>query len=290
MHNFCHWLNKEGENAYLAFITANPNFLERRIFTTTNKNFFNDKLITKPISSDLLTSEFLEQSIVIYPDILVGNPLKAKKIVRFLGNKQSNWPHKNFLNIEKGAFILSHSKIFHENPNAVLFNATIDPIFYEENEVIETIPYEKRNLDLIYHGKGVYYGECKKFKNTFVLDRSFITDKHQVCLLLKKCRFLFTYDSLSNLNAEAVVAGAVPIILRYDPWTEEEINNLEHSYLPRGNLLQIKNDLIFGNVEYKNFVLQKQKFIDSIKSLESSWINNFLRIKEEIKNYFMDNT
>lgn len=289
MHNICHLLNEQGENAYLAFITQNPNFLERRIFTTSNNSFLDSNLLTKPITQDLLTEEFLKDCIVVYPDILVGNPLKAKKIVRYLGNKQANWPHKNFLNIEKGAFILSHSNIFHEKPNAVLFNPKIDPIFFEENKTINFIEFKKRNLDLLYYGKGIYYGECKNFKNTFLLDRSAIKDKHQVCLLLKQCRFLFTYDALSNLNAEAVAAGAVPIILRYDPWTEQEINNLEHSYLPRGNFLNIDNDIIYGNVDYEKFSLQKETFIKSIKLLENSWISRFSIVKEEIKKYFKNN-
>lgn len=286
MHKICHELNKLGETAYLAFITPISDFTKRRIFINSDPSLVNANLNTPVIPKNQFTKEFLDEAVVIYPDILVGNQLNAKKIVRFLGNRQSNWPHKNLLSIEEGAFILSHSKIFHPKPNAVLFNAYIDDFFYEENKLISSVEFKNRNLNLMYHGKGIYYGNCDVYKNTFFIDRRWLQDRYQLALLLKQTKYFFTYDSLSNVNGEAVAAGAVPVIMRYDPWTEKEINSLEHSYMPRGKFLELKDGNAYASIDYEEYVLQRKEYLESAKYIQDSWNVRLKTVVEQIKHYF----
>ena len=164
MHKFCNDLNEIGEEAYLVFLGPIENVIDRKIFISYDKSLINSNLNTPPLPKKFLKNGWVDDFIVVYTEVLAGNPLKAKNIVRWIGNKQifSSW--RQFLSIEKEAFTLAHSKIFLENSNEVLYNSHIDEIFFEKDDILD---HKDRNLDLIYHGKGADFTECKIYDNTF---------------------------------------------------------------------------------------------------------------------------
>lgn len=280
MHEMCHKLNSLGEEAYVAFMTPpfNGDQTQRKLVVSFDENLRNLNLNTPPLDKKYSPQQVREEFIVVYPEVLIGNPLSAKKIVRWLGNSQKTYSYSNFLSIEKDAYVLSFSKIFHEKPNYVLFNTFIDDFFYKNEKNLN-----KRNLDLIFHGKS---SAIDVYENTFLVDRYWPKDRKQLALLLKNCRFFYTTDSLSNINAEAVVAGAVPVFLKYDPWTQQEIDSFEIGPYPKGNLIDIKNNVINSYIDENKFYQEREEFIEKIKFYQKNWQKNFELAVNDIKKYF----
>lgn len=281
MHKFCHTLNSLKEQAYMAFLTTHvPINGKQDIILSNDPRLINLNLNTPPLMQR--DDYFINNSIFILPESLIKNPFPKSKIVRFLGNKPGFCTPGYNCEIHKNEFILSHSKIFSQNANSVLFNSFIDNFFYDQEEYI----FKDRVLDLVYHGKGILTSTCDTFENTYFIDRQWPKDRKQLAYLLKQCRYFYTYDSMTNLNAEAVAAGAVPIFLRYDPWKQEEIDSMECGKFPRGELLEIKDNKVYATVNIEKFNEERKNFLNKVKYYEETWDNRFKETVEQIKQYF----
>ena len=75
LHLLCHWLNRNGERAFLAHSSYSP------------------KLVTPDLLTPLLTGEILQHHqlqkktpIVVYPEITSGNPMQSDCVVRYVLN------------------------------------------------------------------------------------------------------------------------------------------------------------------------------------------------------------
>jgi len=283
LHEMCDQLNKINEEAYIAFLAPMVDPRDRKVIIKNDPSLLNKNLNTPILPKELLKNNWTNEFIVILPEVVVGNPLNAKNIVRWIGNKQSICSWGQFLSIENDAFILSFSRIFADKPHHVLYKSHIDEFFFESDNKTD---YKDRKLDLIYHGKGVQYLNCNIFDNTFFIDRFWPKSRHQLALLLKQCRYFYTYDVMSNINAEALAAGAVPIFVNYSPWTEKEIDSIEGGIFPRGKVLSIQDNLIFGDVDDILFKKQRSEYLNNVRILESNWNERFIKAIEEIKHFF----
>ncbi len=251
LHKLCDVINSKGHNCYLVYYTYNPDASKQAFWISDEPTLRNQKLNTPPLEQHNCNSTFVDNAIVIYPDAVIGNPLSAKKIVRYLGNKPGLVTPGHTLAIADNEFILSHSRILHNNPHSVIFNASIDHCFmYGEQDN----PPRNRNLDILYHGKGSMYTNCPYFSNTLFVGRDWPRGRHQLSILLKRCRYLFTYDPWSNINIEAIAAGAIPIFMQYDPFRESEINSAELGPIPKGEFICIKDGKIYGDANISEFV------------------------------------
>ncbi len=93
----------------------------------------------KPISDD---------TIVIYPEVIEGNPLKAKNVVRYFLNREG-LASGNRVNPSPDDFILAFNAMFHASPQAIVRYENLNP-----HVSLGSTPTVDRRLDCTY-GKGV---------------------------------------------------------------------------------------------------------------------------------------
>ena len=207
--------------------------LNREIVTHSIKDIFDPDFETLP-----------QDCVLIYPEVIAGNPLGGEQIVRMLGNRDGMLSGQKVADGTNNAeFYLSHSKLVHPSAHHYLFFAEQNALFGLENAVA----IGQRIMDLTYIGKGELYGDHHPIINDSVeITRGWPQQKNQLASLLKNTRFLFTYDSYSNLNVEAVLCGAIPILLGGDKWTADEIDGGELGRLPvlRADELDLSNPSI----------------------------------------------
>jgi len=159
-----------------------------------------------------------DDTIVVYPEVVEGNPLKAKNVVRYFLNREG-LASGNRVNPSPDDFILAFNAMFHASPQAIVRYENLNPHVY-----LGSRPTIDRRLDCTYMGKGVMYSDqCKVVEGTIEITRSAPADRQGLADLLRQTRFLYTFDVCSALNSEAIICGAVVVPLMFNPYKAEEL-------------------------------------------------------------------
>jgi hypothetical protein len=95
LHHLCHLINKNGGDAYLFPLNTRPvkiygafkALIKKYLLSLfrVSRKYKKNESFTTPLAKKLPVS--LEKWIVVYPEIVSGNPLKAKNVVRWLLHK-----------------------------------------------------------------------------------------------------------------------------------------------------------------------------------------------------------
>jgi hypothetical protein len=254
VHKIAHTINQLGGDARLVIYNGG--------FLFDGKQFTNPELNTPCLKQE--DKQLLLSSIVVYPEIIPGNPLCASRVVRYLGNKDGLLTGKK-MGSRSGDFLLAHSKVIEPNADCVLFNAEFNPAFNDTGVL-------SRDMDATYVGKGHIYGKCSIMANTLYIDRTWPYGAEQLAYVLRRTRFFYTWDSWTATNVDAILCGAVPYFLRYEPWTEAELDGSELGEIPRMDA----NHTEFYPLEFQK---KRRKLIKRIDELNATWEN---RVREFI--------
>jgi hypothetical protein len=157
----------------------------------------------------------IDESAVIYPEVILGNPLRSPRVVRYV----LNYPAANGYPMLHGErdFIVSFHPQYWKNADC---NATLiceEPIFNDR----DTRPALERGMDCSYIGKGATFGPCFKVPGSVQIDRKWPADKESLAMMLRNTRYFFTWDLSSQTNVDALLCGAVPVTMRMEPFTAE---------------------------------------------------------------------
>lgn len=219
----------------------------------------------------------INEHVVIYPEVIITNPLKAKNIIRYCGNKPGVLG-KEAPPINPKDFILSHSKKLIANPHHVLFFAYVDPAFHDNN----SFKAEDRTLDLVYEGKGHLYTKMKPIEGAVLITRNWPPEKQQLAILLRHTRFLYTYDSWTNLNLEAILCGAIPIFLHNGPFTDEEIDDSELGALPRIKF----NEYNVSDNFFNQFEIERLQLKNRLAKIQEDWQEGVAELTKKLGKHF----
>jgi hypothetical protein len=170
--------------------------------------------------------EFINNSCIIYPDIIKGNPLNSQKFATYVLGKP--------LYPIESDFIISFSKIYIEQSDFILFK----PFISEWMHARETMHWSERKLCLTYIGKGYQYAQCELIPGSVLIERDWPKDKRQLAELLRNCKYFFSWDSISATNTDAILCGAVPVLMQDKQIPRGEIDLTELGPLPHVNYFQ----------------------------------------------------
>lgn len=209
----------------------------------------------------------ITDEIVIYPEVVTGNPLNAKRVVRYFLNKET---HAAGNHVEAGAddFILTYSKFYRDKYDALLTKRSYRPYVEEVGE---------RTLNATYIGKGsMYRADCYIVPSTVEIGRTFPATKTELYDLLKKVKFFFTWDSMSGTNDDAIFCGAIPVFMTYHPFTEKEFVDYPHA------LFNSNGQIIIAD----NFNEQRKKYVAEYNSIIDRYEDNLKAVVAQIQEYF----
>lgn len=273
LHDLCEALNRNGYEAGIVFMHGG---------NATEQNFqyalSNDAALYRKNGNyhfyvdEAEARDVFQNGTVIYPDLILGNPLGAKRTVRYILNFNS----LSF----SGDFVLSYSKVYSEYSNFVLAKPFHHSCFTD----VGALPWSKRTLDLTYIGKGSGFIDCHRIENTILVERDYPRDKEQLALLLRQCRFFFTWDCVSATNYDAVMCGAIPILLHDKQINRQDINKMEVGAFPTtsfASIQELPNGLQFDEQQIDADVMA---FKNSYFHLINSWDESVKHFAE----YYLD--
>lgn len=232
MHRLCHDINSLGETAYITSPTTHPSL---------NAPYVGSKKFTK------------EEVVVIYPEIIHGNPLNAKNIVRWI----LNVPGDSFYDhLTSNDLILKYSESWklkkgykHDGYLRTTFSDKLGIFYNTSNE---------RNGSAFLIKKG---GMKTRMHPDDSIDLGSYQNNHEAMAeIFRKVKYFYCYDSYCYLACLANLCGCITIVTPSDFETFEE-------YI--GNNPQSKYGIAFG--------LENLKHAEDTISLVS---DNYKKVKE----------
>lgn len=161
---------------------------------------------------DKIDNSIRQQEIVVYPEIINGNPLQFKNVVRWI----LYFPGKNGGSVvyHPSELLFTWDKIYYNAP--VLYLSGIDRhLFYNEH-----LP-KTQNCYFVH--KGGKWKEINEIENCIEINMNFPETREDLSKLLKTTEILYSYDARSAINAEALLCGAKVKII-----TEEGFENYNY--------------------------------------------------------------
>lgn len=192
---------------------------------------------------NFITPEMQENAIVVYPEIIFGNPLGIKNVVRFvlnypglLGGSESYHPSE---------FIVTHNKLFY--PEAM--KLTIPLI--DQNKFYDNNSKKTQNCYFVY--KGGKFREVPELEGCVEINMAYPDSKEELAELLRTTEILYSYDDCSSLLDEAMLCGAKVKIITEDGFAtyngnyKEQVANFEEEI---ANFIELTQQLNYtGPIE-----------------------------------------
>ncbi len=275
LHDLCHELNVLGYNAAIIFFHSGDGLEKPYQWALSNRPDLyveGHQRHQLPMENpQKVIADFLQNGIMIYPEIIKGNPIGAKRVVRYLLVKE-NLGVNHYEADYPGDFICAFSKLFHKKPHHTLFKVTTPDFMNTE----DTVPWSERKMDATYFGKGPKYVECNVIPDTVLIERDWPKDQKQLAVMLKSTRFLFSFDGCSGIHTDAMMCGAVPVILHEKQLTRSELNNGEVRY-PMVTLqnLQDKSQVQFDRQQLDIEIIEFKKNFEHLKNSWQSRVSEF---------------
>lgn len=274
LHELCDSLSKLGHNAAM-ILTGSGQFT-----ISSDASYYGPGLQWYQLRDKNEFNDFIRDGIVIYPEVITGNPLGGKRVVRYVLNREG-FVAKNKMEAAEDDFILTFSKLYHDKPHASLIKLPFNAAFNSENSVASL----DRAFDLTYIGKGRSYNECYVIPNTLEINRQWPSTKAELALLFKNTRYFYSWDVCSQTNSEAILCGAIPVFLNPAPLASFEIlDQSELGRVPRA-ICTVNNDVVNVNIPdafAENLKSYQQNYMDIVTSYES----RLLEVIEQILQYF----
>lgn len=196
LHKLGHLLNEAGEKAFIY------------------KNKTNPKWNVPTISPREARTMIKQGAIVVYPEIVSGNPLRGSSVVRYiLNNPGLIGGDKTYAPTEL-LFVFSKTLLQPGmSQDRVLNIPTTDTgVFYDDSR--------ERDIEYL-----VYFGKYKKKVKGYPPDRIIYPYKpkkpEQLGELLRRCKKLISYDDYSALVFEATLCGC-PVVVIPDGFRKKE--------------------------------------------------------------------
>lgn len=275
LHTLCNELNLCNRAAYLVFYKFSPLGGADFFLSDIDEHYSPEHKAIKRLSGTTDIEELRQlaaKSIVIYPEVLQGNPLQASRVIRYVLNN----PNSNGYPMLEGAddLIVCFSNHYWPTPKPVLMLLIDEPFFNDHG----TRPAAERQMDCSYVGKGVKFGHCFKVPGTVMLERVWPSDKEGLAVMLKNTRYFYTWDLVSQTNFDAVRCGAIPVVMRWHPF-DRNILTTEIGELPYAEVVVENNTLILVH-QQEQYEQKRTRFLDNYRQIANS---NATRVAEFIQ-------
>ena len=251
------------------------------IFSTNELNYRKSNLINKNRNYKNYLKEVCEKGIIVYPEVIYGNPLSGKNIVRYLLNKErvlKPWG----MNASKQDFFLVYSKLYRKNFHHELFN----PPSIEWLKELKINNFNTRKIDVTYIGKGIKYGANKIILNTVEITREWPPQTSDLILLLNNTRYFFCFDTLSGTQMTALLCGAVPFVFELGPFKISELINSELPFFTGKASLNEDYSINKLSYDHNEFTNKREESIRYINKLNDQYETKLLSFVKKIIIHF----
>jgi hypothetical protein len=238
-----------------------------------------------------------DNTFVIYPEIVSGNPLNAKKFMRWiLLDSTGNMPLNNYENWDKKDLIYFWET---KEKNNIYFKQLSCPwlnnIFYNKG-----LKFEERTKTCYLVKKGsLIHKNINYYHNSDSIYLDHISSLKEKCDIFNLCKYFYCYDPNSMYVIYALLCGCIPIIYPLDgvpkiEYMKNRIYNCNNELIDIGFAYDNSESEINNAIEkIKDSVLLINKIFDFYKNNVNTFCNeiynnifNNIELDNTIENYY----
>ena len=215
LHYLCHYLNQNGYKAYL--------WQKHRVLQDVNKPLYqvlsdwkrNLKVFLRKrkfksgfLNTPIAKQRYLKDAIIVYPEVIAGNPLKAKNIVRWFLYKPGD--HTGIIDYGSDELYFYYNESFnipslgrYENQK-FFFSVVLNDIFIRKN-------FGKRNGKCVILRKGKNRISRDSLSDFIIIDD--LDNNYEIAKAFNECEFCYCYDLYTFYSKYAALCGCKTIVI-----------------------------------------------------------------------------
>ena len=180
-----------------------------------------------------ITKEMQENAIVIYPELIYGNPLNFKNVVRYV----LYYPGVNGgdSQYDSREYIVSFDPVYYPDVDVLSIPGLDKTLFYEDTSV-------KKDIDCYFVYKGGKWRNIEEFNNMVEINCNYPENRTELADLLRKTKILYSYDEHTLLLDEAIACGCEVKIVRENCF--EDYNGEKYKELFKNYESQLENFIL----------------------------------------------
>lgn len=222
LHQLCNLLNKEGESAYL-WPAKKPLFDPKHFFRSVRKTL--TYMIKKSrrkfetfegFDTPIAMASDLVDAIVVYPEVVDGNPLLSNHVVRWFLHKPGF--HTNQINYGDHELyflystICTHKEVKTDPENILEVRQIRDDIYKQYN-------FGERSGSAYMMRKGAGKKIVHDLNNSILVDS---LSHSEIAKVFNEVKYFFSYDPYTLYSRYAAVCGCISIIIPEENVSREE--------------------------------------------------------------------
>jgi len=182
LYELCRRLRERGHQAQM--------FVYGRRFAKP-KRFFAQSL-------SRVTDDMREHDIVVYPEMVWGNPLAFRHVVRWILNKPGLLGGNHLHSSDE--LVVTWSRQYKDVPDVLSVDLVDKSLFFDAGD--------KRSTDAVFVHKGGVVRDVPELRGLPLITMSYPETREELASLLRRTRVLYSHDKHSTLLEEAAAAGA----------------------------------------------------------------------------------
>ncbi len=298
LSELCRSLNRQGYKAYLLLLHSYPTNKQQlknfsrlnlllnnlKLFITIGLNkifpflhfdkiFFREYFLARHLKGCKIQilPFFSKKSVIVYPEVIYGNPLKAKNVVRWL-LYYNRYPNDSFAYGKKDLFIC-YRAVFNDirlNPN---FKTVTISSF--DNELYKRTNYGIRTGSCYIIRKGKQRSDLPSNFDGVIIDTMSEEEKVKV---FNECEYCYSYDTQTFYSVIAALCGCKSIVI-LEPGKEKNDYLKSDDTQPYG--------VAYGtSTEEINWAVRTQKELSKHLNFDEANKKNTNKFIEYILDYF----
>lgn len=211
-----------------------------------------------------VTPEMQENDVVIYPEIISGNPLMFRHVVRWILYYPGYHGGNHFY--DETDMLFTFEKEFYEGADLLTVDGIDTSIFYEDTSI-------EKVIDCYFVHKKGKWKEFEEFRSMTEINMHYPQTREELGNLLRKTRTLYSYDDHSLLLEEALMCGCdVKLVTEsgfkdYASSYKDLVKNIDKQL---DNFIKITQHHEYnGEVKKRNF--NNVKFVNKIRYLKNKF-------------------
>ena len=256
-HKLCDLLNRAGYRSSV-FPHWMPSFISSRAVTPRSVAHLASRMLRRLYTTNahyqtpLATAADVEQGVVIYPEIIGGNPLGTKRYARWLLHQPGF--HGGRSKYRTDDLYFCYQEAFNQHCDGMIFGGTLH-VFDVLLDVYRQTNFGPRTRAAYMIRKGRDRKDLPDLRQEWVLDG---LDHQALAQAFNECRVCYFYDSYTAYAPYAAACGCIPVIVPVagvdkKTWVPEAGGPLGVAY---------------GEADIPHALATQEALLDSMRSME----------------------